>query len=142
MEEMDLSEFRQDLFEFCCGGRMSLMWGETGQEISEADRLHVCSHHDVRARAIEWPRENPADFEEKCALVTNFANGDIKKATKATATYLRTQGNPVNAEAELSGIVEVKGLKPKASKRYARDTMHRVECFAGNLKRQEETPTV
>jgi hypothetical protein len=142
MEEMNLSEFRQDLFEFCCGGRLSGMWGELEQEISEADMLHVCSHHDVRERAIEWPRTHPYDFDEKCHLASNFANGDIKKATNNMVAYLKKQQNSTNREVELSGIVDTSGLTPKASKRYARDTTNRVECFAGNKRRPEWTSTV
>ena len=116
LDNVNLKELRQSVFDFACGGRMCALWNDWGA-IDANDRASVCGREDVRAHCFEWATLNAETFGEICRLIANFANRDYATAKSLWEAYKKEQAKSENASVVLSRAVNVEGLPKKQSKR-------------------------
>ena len=78
---------------------------------------HVAAREDVRAHCITWPMENTDHFSSCVGTVVSLANGNQKAGFAKLKALSKKETSSEHAPVELSGIVDVRGLPPKASTR-------------------------
>ena len=87
---VDLTEFRQSLFEFCTGARIVGCWPWSAS--TSTDRMGLCGREDVHRYGLLWPRLHPEDFPGFCSVASAFCNGDLNQARRQLLSYVQELG--------------------------------------------------
>ena len=113
---LDLTEFRQSVFEFAVGGRILTLW-EDWSDITNDDRRHECSRSNVHDHCMEWPRTHPDLFEELAILASNFASCDLQHCQRKLDAHNRKEQGSELGSVVLSGVVSAPAGPVKHSSR-------------------------